>query len=303
MLPPASFVHEQEKVNDRWPAAVRFIEERKLNEFFSEDADDIGIIVQGGSYNTLLRALERLGLADVYGNSQVPLYVMNVAYPVIESEVMRFCEGKRAVMIVEEGQPNFVEQNLATILRQAGSTTALHGKDMLPVAGEYTAAELLKGARTFCERYERLAPLPVPAPVRKVIPLKEVAAIGVDAAPEPAQPSTALGDSRPRPSAGLLHRLPRAAHLQRHEAGRARTRRAPRERRHRLPPVLHPAALQHRQHHHGLRPGRRRRRGAQRTRRQARDLDDGRRRLLAQRPHQRCRQRGVQQAATTSPSS
>ncbi|MDH6170467.1 indolepyruvate ferredoxin oxidoreductase alpha subunit [Variovorax boronicumulans] len=192
VLPPASFVHEQEKVKDRWPAAVRFIEERQLNEFFSEDADDIGIIVQGGSYNTLLRALERLDLADVYGNTKVPLYVMNVAYPVIESEVIRFCEGKRAVLIVEEGQPNFVEQNLATILRQAGSTTALHGKDMLPVAGEYTSSELLKGARAFCERYERLAPLP--APVRKVIPLREVAAIGVDAAPEPAVPSSALGD-------------------------------------------------------------------------------------------------------------
>lgn len=182
VLPPASFVHEQEKIKDRWPAAVRFIEERKLNEFFSEDADDIGIIVQGGSYNTLLRALERLGLADVYGNTKVPLYVMNVAYPVIESEVTRFCEGKRAVLVVEEGQPNFVEQNLATILRQAGSSTMLHGKDMLPVAGEYTASELLKGARSFCERYERLEPLPVPVPVRKVIPLKEVASEPVQSA-------------------------------------------------------------------------------------------------------------------------
>ena len=194
VLPPASFMHEQEKVKDRWPAAVRFIEERRLNEFFSEDADEIGIIVQGGCYNTLLRALERLGLADVYGNTQVPLYVMNVAYPVIESEVIRFCKDKRAVLVVEEGQPNFVEQNLATILRQAGASTALHGKDMLPVAGEYTALELLKGARTFCERYERIAPVPVPAPVRKVIPLKEVAAIGVEDAPEPALPSAALGD-------------------------------------------------------------------------------------------------------------
>jgi indolepyruvate ferredoxin oxidoreductase alpha subunit len=197
VLPPASFVHEQEKVKDRWPAAVRFIEDNKLNEFFSEGADDIGIIVQGGSYNTLVRALERLGLADVYGNSQVPLYVMNVAYPVIESEVLRFCEGKRAVLIVEEGQPNFVEQNLATILRQAGSTTALHGKDMLPVAGEYTATELLKGARSFGERYGRLQPLPVPAPVRKVIPLVEVADVGVDGAPEPALPLDENVHARP----------------------------------------------------------------------------------------------------------
>ena len=192
VLPPASFVHEQEKVKERWPAALRFIEEHQLNEFFSEDADDIGIIVQGGSYNTLLRALERLGLADVYGHTQVPLYVMNVAYPLVDNEVLRFCRAKRAVLVVEEGQPNFVEQNLATILRQAGATTALHGKDMLPVAGEYTAAELLKGARAFGERYGRLQPLPVPAPVRKVIPLKEVAEIGVDAAPEPVLP---LGDS------------------------------------------------------------------------------------------------------------
>ncbi|MBO9648936.1 MAG: indolepyruvate ferredoxin oxidoreductase subunit alpha [Variovorax sp.] len=189
VLPPASFLHEQEKVKDRWPAAVKFIEDRKLNEFFSEDADDIGIIVQGGSYNTLMRALERLDLADVYGNTKVPLYVMNVAYPVIESEVIRFCEGKRAVLVVEEGQPNFIEQNLATILRQAGSTTALHGKDMLPVAGEYTAAELLKGTRTFGERYGRLQALPVPAPVRKVIPLV--------AATEPAKPLAESVHARP----------------------------------------------------------------------------------------------------------
>ncbi|MBA3479372.1 MAG: indolepyruvate ferredoxin oxidoreductase subunit alpha, partial [Lautropia sp.] len=173
VLPPASFAHEQEKVKERWPAAVRFIEERRLNEFFGENADDIGIIVQGGSYNTMIRALECVGLSDAYGNTSVPLYVMNVAYPLIDSEVLRFCTGKRAVLVVEEGQPNFVEQNLAAILRQAGVTTALHGKDLLPVAGEYTSAEVLKGVRAFGERYGRLEPLPVPEPVRKVIPLSE----------------------------------------------------------------------------------------------------------------------------------
>jgi indolepyruvate ferredoxin oxidoreductase, alpha subunit len=98
---------------------------------------------------------------------------MNVAYPVIDSEVLRFCEGKRAVLMVEEGQPNFIEQNIATILRQAGSTTALHGKDLLPAAGEYTAAEMLKGARTFLERYGRIEPAQPVAPApRKVIPVK-----------------------------------------------------------------------------------------------------------------------------------
>jgi indolepyruvate ferredoxin oxidoreductase alpha subunit len=178
VLPPASFLHEQEKVNERWPAAVRFIQERRLNEFFAEGADEIGIVVQGGSYNMLMRALSRLGVADVYGNSRVPLYVMNVAYPVVDSEVLRFCQGKRAVLMVEEGQPNFIEQNIATILRQAGSATALHGKDMLTMAGEYSAAELLKGARAFLVHYGRVEPVAVVAraPLKAaVIPLKPIA--------------------------------------------------------------------------------------------------------------------------------
>jgi len=194
VLPPASFVHEQEKVRERWPAAVKFIEERGLNEFFAGDAGELGVIVQGGSYNTALRVLERLGLADVYGNSQVPLYVMNVAYPVIDSEVLRFCRGKRAVLLVEEGQPNFIEQNLASILRQGGVDTALHGKDLLPMAGEYTAAVLLDGARRFFEQYGRLQPQPRPEPVRKVIPVKAVAADPVAVAAPAEAPAQALED-------------------------------------------------------------------------------------------------------------
>jgi len=183
VLPPASFVHEVEKVSQRWPAAVRFIEQRGLNEFFGDadgdGEDDIGIIVQGGSYNSLLRVLQRLGVADVYGRTQVPLYVMNVAYPVIDSEVLRFCAGKRAVLVVEEGQPNFIEQNIASILRQAGHATALHGKDMLPMAGEYTAAELLKGAQKFLAHCGRVAAAPEPAAstaTHSVIPIQPLAA-------------------------------------------------------------------------------------------------------------------------------
>jgi indolepyruvate ferredoxin oxidoreductase, alpha subunit len=164
VLPPASFLHEKEKVQQRWPAAVKFISDRGLNEFFAEHDDDVGIVVQGGTYNTVLRVLERLGAADVFGSSRIPLYVMNVAYPVIDAEVLRFCKGKRAVLLVEEGQPNYIEQNIASILRSAGSTTALHGKDMLPAAGEYTAAEVLSGVRRFLEQVGRPSPsAPVPA--------------------------------------------------------------------------------------------------------------------------------------------
>ncbi|WP_354682441.1 indolepyruvate ferredoxin oxidoreductase subunit alpha [Cupriavidus necator] len=196
VLPPASFVHEHEKIKQRWPAAVKFIEERQLNEFFQGEMDDIGIAVQGGSYNTLIRALEQLGLADVFGESKIPLYVMNVAYPLVDSEWERFCAGKRAVLVLEEGQPNFIEQNAANILRMAGTTAALHGKDLLPLAGEYNTATLLKGLRAFLEQYGKLEPLPEPKPARKVIPLVQAPAATVDAvAAEVLEPQKLVDES------------------------------------------------------------------------------------------------------------
>ena len=152
VLPPASFAHEQEKLAHRWPAAVRFIREHKLNEFFG-DGFDAGIVLQGGLYNTVINALVLLGLSDAYGNSKIPLYVMNVTYPVVDDEVRQFCAGKRAVLMVEEGQPDYLEQNFHAVLRRAGSATALHGKDMLPPAGEYTAAAMLKGIARFVQQY------------------------------------------------------------------------------------------------------------------------------------------------------
>ncbi len=153
VLPPASFLHEQEKVNKRWPAAVQYIKDNSLNEFVAEKDKDFGIILQGGLFNNVNRALELLGLSDPYGNSDIPLYVMNVTYPVIDDEVIRFCEGKRAVLLVEEGQPDFIEQNIQAVLRRADATAKLHGKDLLPVAGEYTPAAVTKGVLAFVQKY------------------------------------------------------------------------------------------------------------------------------------------------------
>ena len=153
VLPPASFVHEQEKVSDRWPAAVQFIKDRGLNEVINDGAAEIGIITQGGLYNTLNRSMELLGVSDAFGDTQLPLYVMNVTYPVLDDEIVDFCKGKTAVLLVEEGQPDFIEQNLNAILRRNKVDTELHGKDMLPVAGEYTSAAITAGLAAFLRQY------------------------------------------------------------------------------------------------------------------------------------------------------
>jgi indolepyruvate ferredoxin oxidoreductase alpha subunit len=153
VLPPASFLHEREKIDERWPAAVKFIAERGLNEFFDGDVGEIGIVTLGGMYNNVQRALMLHGLADLFGDSRIPLYVLNVAYPLVEDEVLRFFRGKKAVLLVEEGQPDYLEQSLHAILRRAGVDTALHGKDMLPMGGDYTVDVLRRGLRRFVDRY------------------------------------------------------------------------------------------------------------------------------------------------------
>ena len=241
VLPPASFLHEREKIEQRWPAAQRFIAERGLNEFFAEDAADVGIIVQGGLYNSLLRAMERLGLADVYGRSKLPLYVMNVAYPLVDDgahallrrQARRAAGGGRPAQLHRAGH-----RQRAAPARPADQAGRQGTRSRWPAntAPRCCTRACAPSSASTC-----------PAGCRphrpRCIPLKPM-----DGARAPAGP---------------VHRLPGAPGVRRAEAGPARTRRTPCQRRHRLPPVLDPAALPHRQHHHGLRPGRGRRGGLQ----------------------------------------
>jgi indolepyruvate ferredoxin oxidoreductase alpha subunit len=170
VLPPASFLHEQEKIKHRWPAAVRFIREHGLNETMPGDIEQLGIILQGGMYNGVIRALQLLGLADVWGNTRIPLHVLNVTYPLVDEDLAAFCRDRTAVLMVEEGQPEFIEQALHGILRKAGIATVLSGKDVLPMAGEYTAQVLSQGIRAFIAAQlpallDQMRAPPDPAPV------------------------------------------------------------------------------------------------------------------------------------------
>ncbi len=159
VLPPWSFVHEQDKVNNRWPAAETYILDNQLNEFFGPGDSEVGIVCQGGMYNGVIRALQRLGLADMYGNSQVPVYVLNVTYPIVETEFLRFCEGKSSVLIVEEGQPELIEQSVSAMAYRNGLTVKIHGKDVFPKAGELQGHIMLDAVTAF---FRKAAPQMLP---------------------------------------------------------------------------------------------------------------------------------------------
>ncbi|MEY2954361.1 MAG: hypothetical protein RLZZ401_2448, partial [Pseudomonadota bacterium] len=152
--PPVTFRHEKLKSDERIPAARRHILAHGLNELMpGSEHSDLGLIVQGGLYNSLVRGLQQLGLANAWGESAIPLLVLNVTYPLVPDQVADFCVGKRGVLVLEEGQPEYIEQEIATLLRRRDLQTPLHGKDWLPNAGEYSVEVIAQGLCHFAAAY------------------------------------------------------------------------------------------------------------------------------------------------------
>ena len=147
--PPAIFMQEKLKADVRLPAARKFVHENRLNEIFEGSEPGVGIICPGGLYNNLLRALQMLGLADNYGNARLTILALNVVYPLVPEEITAFCASKRAVLLLEEGMPEFLEQDVATLLRRADIQTRLHGKDLLPLVGDYTTEVIVRALARF----------------------------------------------------------------------------------------------------------------------------------------------------------
>ncbi len=143
--PPSTYLQEAQKFERRLPNARRFIVERGLNELIPGDDKRVGIILQGGLTPTVLRALELADQADVYGRSRIPLLVLNVIHPLVPDQLLSFLEGKERVLVVEEGMPNFVEQELKALAYDHGLGVKIHGKDMVAASGEYVP-EVVLGA-------------------------------------------------------------------------------------------------------------------------------------------------------------
>ena len=189
--PPVSFVQERLKVDERLPAARRFIVEHGLNERFEGDLGDVGIILQGGLHNTLARRLQALGLADSFGAGRVPQLVLNVVHPLVPEEITEFCRGKREVLVLEEGNPEYIEHQVNVILRKADVGTRVHGKGLLPHAGEYTAPVVQEGLLNFLElaRPAGLDPAPARAAGERMAEVQRAAAGALPTA-LPARPPT-----------------------------------------------------------------------------------------------------------------
>ncbi|MEE8395576.1 MAG: indolepyruvate ferredoxin oxidoreductase subunit alpha [bacterium] len=193
--PPSTFLHERLKVEKRLPAARDFIREHGLNEVFEGEHKRVGIILQGGLHNTLMGRLHRLGLADPFGNSAVPLLVLNVVHPLLPDEITAFCAEKDAVLVLEEGSPEYIEDQINVILRKADVGTQVHGKGMLPPAGEYSAAAVEQGLIEFLQavRPAGLELGPIDEAAERTLRLQRAAAAALPVELPPRPPTFCTG--------------------------------------------------------------------------------------------------------------
>jgi indolepyruvate ferredoxin oxidoreductase, alpha subunit len=148
-LPPFTYQMEAQKFERRLSAARRYIVERRLNEHFRGDEAHVGIVMQGGLWNTTLRGLHVLGLADTRGRTPIPLLVLNAIHPLVPEELIDFLRGKRRVLVVEEGMPNYVERELKALAHEARLDVEIQGKELFSPHGEYVPHLVIGGLRRF----------------------------------------------------------------------------------------------------------------------------------------------------------
>jgi indolepyruvate ferredoxin oxidoreductase alpha subunit len=105
--------------------------------------------MQGGLWNTTLRGLQVLGLADTRGRTPVPLLVLNAIHPLVPEELIDFLRDKRRVLVVEEGMPNYIERELKALAHEARLGVEIQGKDVFSPHGEYVPQLVIDGLRRF----------------------------------------------------------------------------------------------------------------------------------------------------------
>ncbi len=69
-------------------------------------------------------------------------------------EIEAFLGDKEAVLVVEEGQPAFIEQEIRSLAQQAGIICKVWGKGVLPTAGEYTADVVRTGLAAWLDKVD-----------------------------------------------------------------------------------------------------------------------------------------------------
>ena len=106
---------ESALINRRIPAAKEFIKKNKINKNkINPKQKKLGLITVGKATSETMDALERIGI-DSPEKSGIGIYACTVPWPLINEEIIQFCEGFEQILIIEE-KGAIVEEQVAHIL-------------------------------------------------------------------------------------------------------------------------------------------------------------------------------------------
>jgi indolepyruvate ferredoxin oxidoreductase alpha subunit len=117
--------------------------ERSKFNAVEEGDPKVGIIACGLAYAHVLEALEHLN-----PDRRPSVLKLSTIHPLPRSYVARFLEDKEKVLVVEELEP-LIELQVKALCHDLKLEAEVHGKDLIPLAGELTPLRVLKGLASF----------------------------------------------------------------------------------------------------------------------------------------------------------
>ncbi|MHC1628121.1 MAG: indolepyruvate ferredoxin oxidoreductase subunit alpha [Candidatus Nezhaarchaeales archaeon] len=108
-----------------------------------EGSSKIGIIACGLAYAHVSEALECL-----QARNDVSLLKLSTVHPLPKRMIIEFLEDKEKVLVVEELEP-FIELQVKALCHDLNLKVKVHGKDLIPLAGELTPQKVLHGVSSF----------------------------------------------------------------------------------------------------------------------------------------------------------
>ncbi|MEM0365371.1 MAG: indolepyruvate ferredoxin oxidoreductase subunit alpha [Candidatus Nitrosocaldus sp.] len=147
-------LHAVEKYAERIPKAMDYIASNRLNDYIKGDENSsnssskVGFITHGSIFNSFITAMHELGRADLTGRCYYDMLNLNVVYPIVPEEIIRFASSKDMLFIVEEGAPFYIEESIRSILHAAGINSKVYGKvsngGFIPLTGALDVDTLLE---------------------------------------------------------------------------------------------------------------------------------------------------------------
>jgi len=122
MVPPNSLIADSRMLKERFPKAIKKINQLKLDQIFGSDSSKVGVISSGVVFESVKEVLEKDNLLG-----DISLYKIACSYPLSDDRLLPWLKSKEIVIVVEEKRA-FLETEIRHLLHESKAEVKLWGK-------------------------------------------------------------------------------------------------------------------------------------------------------------------------------